>query len=214
MKLSVSYFKSDYSLPITLEKIGKTDAEYIHCDISDGIFIDRVTDEYSYVSEFLKNTNKALDIHFMVDNPIKYIIDYSKLKPEIISIHYEIKHSIDDLLDLIHSYNIKAGIVINPETPVKDIHRYLDKVDNVLIMSVKPGLGGQKFMMSVLEKIDELYKFRKDNNLNYTISIDGGVNDEVIKYLSKVDIIISGSFICCSKDYQQKINILRNNFTK
>lgn len=209
MKIAVSYLKSKYDLKTTIESIENTDAEYIHVDVMDGNFVENKTYEYEELESILKDTKKKLDVHLMVDNPIKYILDYKNLKPEFITIHSEINQNIEDLIDLIHSYGIKVGISIKPKTSIEDIEDILDKVDNILIMSVEPGKGGQKFMDNIIYKIDLLNKLRKEKDYNYLISIDGGINNETIEKVKDVDFAISGSFICMSDDYQEKINNLR-----
>jgi len=210
MKVAVSYLKSKYDLKTTIENIEKTDAEYIHVDVMDGEFVENKTYLYSELENVIKNTNKPLDVHLMVKNPIKYIMDYKNLKPVYITIHSEIDNNLNDLIDLIKSFNIKVGISIKPKTSIESIENILEKVDNILIMSVEPGKGGQKFMNSIIYKIDILKKLRKEKKYNYLISIDGGINNETIKYVKDVDFVISGSYICMSDDYQEKINSLKN----
>lgn len=211
MEVAVSFLKSKYDLKDTIKKIDETDADYIHVDVMDGEFVLNKTFNYDEIKDILKNTKKSLDIHLMVSNPIDYILKYKNLKPEFITIHSEINKNIYDLIDLIKSYNIKVGISIKPKTSIEQIEKYLKYIDNVLIMSVEPGLGGQKFMDSVLYKIDILDKIRKEKKLNYKISIDGGINNETIKKVNKVDFVISGSYICISNNYQDKIDSLRSN---
>ena len=206
MKVAISFLKSKYSLEETLNIIETTDAEYVHVDVMDGKFVPNSTEDFIYS---LKNVNKTLDVHLMVENPIDYIIKYKELKPEYITIHSEINYNIEDLIDLIKSYNIKVGVIIKPKTSVKSIEKILPYIDNVLIMSVEPGFGGQKFMDDVLFKIEVLNKLRKENNYNYVISIDGGINDTNIDKVRDVDFVISGSFICMSDNYQEQINKLR-----
>lgn len=205
----MSFLKSKYNLKDTIDKINNTDAEYIHVDVMDGNFVPNISCIYNDVKDVLKNTNKMLDIHLMVDNPIKYILEYKNLSPKFITIHSEINNNIDDLVDLIKSYGIGVGLSIKPKTSVEFIEKYLDKVDNVLIMSVEPGQGGQKFMDSVVYKIDILDKIRKNKKLNYKISIDGGINKDTIDKVRNVDFVISGSYICMNDDYQSMIDNLR-----
>ena len=209
MKVSVSITKVKKDRKETILELNNTDCDYIHVDTMDGNFVKEKQLSYEEFNEINEYNKKPLDVHLMVDNPSKYIINFKNLNTSIITIHSEINKNINDLIDLIHSYKIKAGISINPNTPVKNIEKYLKKVDNVLIMSVEPGLGGQTFMDNILPKINELISLRKKNNYNYLISIDGGINNETIKKVSDVDMVISGSYICLSDNMQEKINSLR-----
>ena len=208
MKIAISFLKSKYSLKETIKKINNTDADFLHVDVMDGIFVPNTACIYNEVKDVLINSNKKLDVHLMVSNPIKYILLYKELKPSIITIHSEIDKNIKDIIDLIHSFNIKAGISIKPNTSVDSIKDYLNIVDNVLIMSVEPGLGGQEFIDDVIPKIKTLNDLRNNNN-NYTISIDGGINNKTIDKVKDVDFVISGSYICISDNYQERINELR-----
>ena len=214
MEIAVSFLKSKYTMEDTIKKINDTTAEYIHVDVMDGEFVPNKSFIYNDVKEILKKTNKKLDIHLMVGNPLEYILEYKNLNPEIITIHSEINKNIDDYIDLIKSYNIKVGLSIKPKTSIETIEKYLNRIDNILIMSVEPGKGGQKFMDNVLYKIDILEKLRAENNYNYKISIDGGINEDTIVKVKKVDFVISGSYICISNDYQSKINELRSRCLK
>lgn len=214
MEIAVSFLKSKYTVENTIRKINETNAEYIHIDVMDGEFVTSKSFIYNDVKEILKNNKKKIDIHLMVDNPLKYILEYKNLNPEIITIHSEINKNIYDYIDLIKSYNIKVGLSLKPKTSVETIEKYLNKIDNVLIMSVEPGKGGQKFMDSILYKIDILEKLRNENNYNYKISVDGGINEDTITKVKKVDFVISGSYVCMSNDYQSKINELRSRGLK
>lgn len=214
MEIAVSFLKSKYTMENTIRKINQTNAEYIHIDVMDGEFVPSKSFIYNDLKEIFKKNKKKIDIHLMVDNPLKYILEYKNLNPEIITIHSEINKNIYDYIDLIKSYNIKVGLSLKPKTSVETIEKYLNKIDNVLIMSVEPGKGGQKFMDSVLYKIDILEKLRNENNYNYKISIDGGINKDTIAKVKKVDFVISGSYVCMSNDYQSKINELRSISSK
>lgn len=207
MKIAVSFLKSNVDLKSTLKKIENTDADFIHVDIMDGKFVPEKTNDASFFYNNLKDIKKTLDIHLMVENPKEYIDVLRNLNPEFITIHSEIEKS-ESLIDLIHSYGIKAGLAINPNTRVGNI-TYLDKLDYVLVMGVNPGLGGQKMIMDTTLKLEVLSKLRKDHNYKYLISFDGGVNLETRKFLDYSDILVSGSFICISDDYQERINLLR-----
>ena len=149
----------------------------------------------------------------MVEEPLDYINDYAKLNVEYITIHSEINKDLSNLIDYIHSLNIKCGLAINPETDINKIEPYLSKIDQVLIMSVHPGAGGQKFIDSSIDKINILDNLRSINNYKYIINIDGGVNKETISAIKKtnIDMVVSGSFITLSDNYQTQIDILKKS---
>lgn len=209
MEVAVSFLKSKYDNKKTIDEINETDCEYLHVDVMDGNFVEKKNFNFDEFKKWSINNKKELDVHLMVDNPFKYVLEYKELKPKYITIHSEINKNLDDLIDLIHSYNIKAGISIKPKTSIESIEHILSKIDNILIMSVEPGKGGQKFNSSVIYKIDILRKIRNEKNYNYVISIDGGINNKTIYKVKDVDFVISGSYICESENYQESINNLR-----
>lgn len=190
--------------------IDNLNPDYIHLDIMDGIFVPNKTFNYDDIKNIL-GKEKKLDVHLMVNNVIEYINEYKNLNPEYITIHYE-NENIDDLINEIKNNNIKVGISLKPNTPVEKIFTLLDKIDLVLIMSVEPGFGGQKFINSSLDKIKKLKKYIVNNNYDVLISVDGGINNETSKLVidAGVDIIVSGSFITNSDDYNKKIDELLN----
>ena len=212
MKVAVSFLKSKHDLSKTIELINNTNADYLHVDIMDGEFVENKTLEYNELKNDLIKSNKPLDVHLMVKDPVKYIIEYKNLKPKFITIHSEIDKNLRDLIDLIKSFNIGVGLSIKPRTSIESIENYLDIIDNVLIMSVEPGKGGQKFDESILYKIEVLKRLREENNYHYDISIDGGINKDTINKVCDVDFVISGSYICMSDNYQEKIDELKKEF--
>ena len=209
MKTSVSFLKSKVSREETIKKITETDADYIHVDMMDGIFVERSVLTIDEVKSSLKNSTKPLDIHLMVAYPKEYINELSNLNVSYITIHAEITEELNELIDLIHSYGINAGIAINPDTDVSAIKSYLDNIEYVLIMGVTPGYGGQELMPVSVNKINELADLREQYNYHYKISFDGGVNNKTRKLLNGLDIIVSGSYVCEKDDFQEAINTLR-----
>lgn len=202
--ISVSYLKSNLSKLETIKKIDESIADYIHVDLMDGQYVTTKNFEINEVINDLKDTTKPLDIHLMVKNPEQYISDLAKLKPSIITIHLKSTSNINEVIDLIKDYNIKVGIALNPDEDVNLLDEYIKNIDYVLIMSVYPGAGGQKFIKEVLSKI----KYFSEKNI--LLGIDGGINEESIKYLdSNIYNIVSGSFICLSDDYNKQITILK-----
>lgn len=202
--ISVSFLKSKLNKLDTIKKIDKSDANYIHVDLMDGIYVEN-SNIINYL-DGLENTIKPLDVHLMVDEPIKYIEDLAKLNTEIITFHLDSCDSPLEVINKIKEYNIKVGIAINPSDDINIINDYIDLIDYVLIMSVVPGRGGQEFIKDVLIKLDYL------KNKYLLVGIDGGINSETVRYLKNydIDIIVSGSYICMSDNYNEQINILRS----
>lgn len=209
MRTSISFLKSNDTREETINRIIATDANYIHVDVMDGEFVERKVLEIDEVVKLLSKSRKPLDIHLMVSHPLEYISAFKNLNAHYITIHSEIEDNIEDLIKLIHSYGIRAGLAINPSTEVIKISKYLTMIDQVLIMGVNPGYGGQELIPECVDKIKELIDMRENYNYHYLISLDGGVNGETRKLLDGLDIIVSGSFVCMSDDYQTKINELK-----
>lgn len=211
MKIAVSFITSKYKEKETIKKINETDAEYVHLDIMDGKFVKNKNYTFSEIVKFLENNTKKLDCHLMVANPIKYIEDYATLDLEYLTFHYEAVKDPELVIESIQNYGLKVGLSINPKTKVSKIKPLLPLVDQVLVMSVEPGKGGQQFLENSLEKITELNELRLKNNYNYIISVDGGINSDnshLIKELG-VDLIVVGAYICLKDNYQEAINELR-----
>ena len=208
MKVSVSFLKTKDNLVQTLKRIEQTDCDYIHVDVEDGIFVPNKT---GVIQSNLQNSLKKLDVHLMCAHPSNFIEIYKDLNTEYITIQAEIKENLNLLINKIKFYNLKVGIALNPETSIKEIEPYLNLIDQVLVLSVHPGKGGQEFIKDVIPKIEELTKLRNENNYHYIINVDGGINDKTFNYLKdkQVDMVVSGSFVCLAPDYQQQINKLR-----
>ena len=204
IKVSTSILTCNNRIQAT-EELNKTNTDYIHIDYMDGIFVDNKEFTIEEIKTLSKISTKKLDIHIMAENPEPIIQELKNLNIEYITIHYEINKPLDKIINLIHNQGYKCGISIKPKTDPKNIIEYLKKIDLVLIMSVEPGKGGQKFIPDVLNKIKDL----KQNNL--TIEIDGGINDTNIEELKNiVDIVVVGSYITNSNNYNKQINNLKN----
>lgn len=209
MKVAVTFLKSKYSKEDTIKKIMETDADYIHVDMMDGVFVPRVVLPIDETVGLLKNSKKPLDIHLMVAKPQNYISELSKLNANYISIHVELNEDINELIDLIHSYGINAGLAINPGTSIDALTPYLDNIEYIIIMGATPGYGGQPLQDVSIKKIGELKSLREQYNYHYKMSLDCGVNKNTRSLLDDLDIVVSGSYICESEDYQEAINTLR-----
>ncbi len=209
MKIAVSFIKSKLNFKDTIKKIDTSIADYIHVDYMDGIFVSEMNFKHSEVIKWISNVKKPLSIHLMCNNPAKLIKDYALLNTDVIYFHKEAVKDVINVVDIIHSYGIKAGLAINPETEIEEITNYLDVIDEVLVMSVNPGLGGQEFISDTLEKIVKLNAMK--NDYHFSIAVDGGINEETSLscFLAGVDTIISGSFICMQDKYDEQIKLLR-----
>ena len=208
MLVSTSFLSSN-DIPRDLKKLNETDTDYIHVDVMDGKFVPNKTMPFSEMKNIYKYTSKRLDVHLMVNDPMKYINDYATLNTEYITIHEEIDVDIIEMLKLIKSYGIKCGLAIKPDTLVSDLVPYLPLLDLVLVMSVEPGAGGQKFIMESEDKIKEVKTLIDTYNLSTKISVDGGINSETKDYCSLCDILVSGSYIVNSLDFSKQIDSLR-----
>ena len=208
MKISVSYLSSKKSMRETIRLIEETTADYIHVDLMDGGFVPKKNFTIEEVEELLEKHTKPLDIHLMVFDPIIYVPSLAKLNPEFITFHLEATKDVVKTIEAIKMQGIKAGITIRPDTDLYELMPYLSLVDLVLIMSVEPGEGGQEFMMSAVDRLQVLMEIRKNNDLSFLTQIDGGINKDTIRLVGDVDIAVSGSFICNSSNYQERINEL------
>lgn len=175
--------------------------EWLHFDVMDGHFVPNLTFGPDILKAFRKTSPLFLDVHIMVEDPFYFADVFSKNGADLITFHYEaLNGDIDkckELISIIKSKYIKAGISINPDTPVEVLEPLLNDVDLVLIMSVNPGFGGQSFIDNSFGKINYLNEYRINNNLNYLIEVDGGVNDKNAHKLAKsgVDVLVAGSYV-------------------
>ena len=209
MKLSASILSIQYDTDIK-EKISiliNCPIDYLHLDIMDGNFVPNKKWEYNEIETLLPKDCKNLDVHLMVNDVKKYISDFSALNPQYITFQLETVSNPIEMINLIKTKNIKVGIALKPNTSIDSLRSYLDLIDLVLVMSVEPGLGGQKFLDESIKKIEQLYDIREKNNYKYVIEVDGGINDKKINYCQKCDIVVVGSYIT-NGNYEEQIKKL------
>jgi len=196
-----------------IQSIDKNGSEYIHIDVMDGHYVNNLTFGANMVKSIRPITQKVLDVHLMI-TPVKtYIDQYIKAGSDIISFHPEADNNSKDIIKQIKSANLKAGIAVHPRVSISDIAEFLDLIDMVIVMTVVPGFGGQKFMHSEINKIIELANIRKERNLHYEIEVDGGINSETAQICkdADADVLVAGSYIFSGgkEDYKNKIDSLR-----
>ena len=210
IQISPSILSADFSqLGNEIKRLEESGADFIHVDVMDGHFVPNLTIGPPVIKTLKKNCSIKFDVHLMISPVHKYIEAYSDAGADIITIHPEATDNLSASISKIKELKKKAGVSLNPETKIDVIKDHLDKIDLVLIMSVNPGFGGQKFMPEVLEKIKELKKIQKNKKLNFDIEIDGGINFENSKIAIEAgaNILVSGTTIFKSNNGDPKKNI-------
>lgn len=189
-------------------------ADLIHFDVMDGHFVPNLTVGPMVLKAVRGMTDLPIDAHLMVNNPDAVLEDYIQAGANYLSVHVEVSHHLHRTVQKIQSLGAKAGVALNPHTPVESMGYTLDEVDFVLVMTVNPGFGGQEFIPSAFKKVAQLDKMRRDNGLNFLIEVDGGIKVDTVATCSKngVDIIVAGSAIFGSEDYSQTLAQMRENF--
>ncbi len=206
MKVVVSYINSIYDIRKTIKKIDESLADGIHVDLMDGLYVSNKNFDISLLPELFKGISKPLDIHLMVLNPSQYLNLLYQLMPECIYIHIETEKDPVAVIKTIKEH-CNCGICLNPDQNVTEIVDYLKYVNRVLLMSVVPGKGGQQFIESTKEKLEDLKKYQE--KYNFQIYVDGGINNETIKFVDTANGVVSGSFVCQSKDFDEQISLLK-----
>jgi len=212
VKIAPSILSADFAkLGEEIKDVERGGADYIHVDVMDGHFVPNITIGPLIVEAIRPVTELPLDVHLMIENPDQYIEAFAKAGADYITVHVEASRHLHRTIQLIKSTGVKAGVVINPATPVESLKHIIEDIDMVLLMSVNPGFGGQKFISSVLPKIRQVKEMADELNPNLEIEVDGGVNEETAKLCVEAGatVLVAGSAVFNKEDRAAAISSLK-----
>lgn len=212
IKIAPSILAADFgNLADDCEKIDKSNADWFHLDVMDGLFVPNISFGMPIVKSIRQMTKKPLDVHLMIVEPERYIDKFIEIGSDILTVHIEATSKMDYIIDKINHAQIKSGIAINPDTPISKLNDYISKVDLICLMGVHAGFGGQKFIEKTFDRLEELKNVLNSKNSSALIEIDGGVNENNFKKLKNLgaDVLVAGSYVFNSSDYNSAIDLLK-----
>lgn len=215
IKLAPSILSADFSkLGEEISKIEKYGADWVHIDVMDGMFVPNISFGIPVIKSIRKTTNMFFDVHLMIEEPGRFVKDFADAGADMITIHYEADRHIDRTISYIKSLGVKAGVALNPGTPVSVLEDLIEKLDMVLIMSVNPGFGGQKYIEYCGKKIKAVKEMKDNRNKDLFIQVDGGIDASNVKQVIGfgANAIVAGSAVFKNGEIEKNITALKNQF--
>ena len=212
IKIAPSILAANFmNLAEDINMVNESEADWFHIDVMDGVFVPNISFGMPVLKAIRKEANKPLDVHLMIIDPDRYIENFAGLGASILTIHYEACTHLHRSLQKIKSFGMKAGVALNPHTPITNLTDIIKEIDLVCLMSVNPGFGGQSFIENTFEKVKELKKLIKKNKGSCLIEIDGGVTNKNASKLIKcgADVLVAGNYIFKANDPKDKIKLLK-----
>jgi len=213
MIVSPSVLSCDFgNIERDIKMLHSSDAQWIHVDVMDGVFVPNISFGFPVLEVIRKHTDKVLDVHLMIENPDNYLVHFKNSGADLLTVHVESCRHLNRTISAIKELGMKVGVALNPHTPVSTLEEVIQDLDLVLIMSVNPGFGGQKFIYSSIEKVKKLAQLIQEKQSNAIIEVDGGVNLETGLELKKAgaQALVAGSFVFGSKNPIKTITELKN----
>ncbi len=212
-KIAPSVLSADFAnLQRDIEMINRSDADWFHVDVMDGVFVPNISFGMPVIKAIKKHATKPLDVHLMIVEPDKYIQDFKSCGADVLTVHYEACTHLHRTVQAIKAAGMKAGVSLNPHTPVAVLEDIAADLDLVLIMSVNPGFGGQSFIENTYYKLKALVQLRKDKNASFLIEVDGGVSDKNYKQIVEAgaDVLVAGNYVFAAPNPEAAITAIRS----
>jgi ribulose-phosphate 3-epimerase len=211
--IAPSILSADFAnLGADVQMINNSNADWFHVDVMDGVFVPNISFGFPVMKAIKKQANKPLDVHLMIVQPERYVKDFADAGADILTVHYEASTHLHRTIYAIKEAGMKAGVALNPHSPISLLNDFINDIDLVCMMSVNPGFGGQKFIGNTYKKCATLKELILQNNSGCLIEIDGGVNDETAPKLinAGADVLVAGNFVFSSKNPTETISWLKN----